>query len=42
MTRDGVKKMYEGWVTVINSSTYASFFDKHNKAKLMTSAIKQL
>ena len=42
MTRDGVKKMYEGWVTVINSSTYASFFDKHNKAKLMGYAIKQL
>ncbi len=42
MTRDGVKKMYEGWVTVINSPSYAAFFDKRNKGKLMASAIKQL
>lgn len=42
MTRNGVKKMYEGWVAVINSPSYAQFFDKHNKSKLMASAIKQL
>ncbi len=42
MTRDGVKKMYEGWVTVINSDAYASFFDRRNKEGLMLTAIKQL
>jgi hypothetical protein len=42
MTRNGVKKMYEGWVTVINSPSYAAFFDKRNDSKLMASAIKQL
>ncbi len=41
MTRAGVKKMYEGWVTVINSPLYASFFDKHNKENLMASTVKQ-
>jgi hypothetical protein len=42
MTRGGVRKMYEGWVTVISSPSYAAFFDKHNNGQLMTSAIKQL
>ncbi len=42
MARDGVKKMYEGWVAVINSKSYASFFDKRNKSNLMSSAITQL
>jgi hypothetical protein len=42
MTRDGVKKMYEGWVTVINSESYTAFFDRRNSGKLMTDALKQL
>lgn len=42
MTRDGVKKMYEGWVTIINSDGYASFFDRRNKDNLMSNTIKQL
>ena len=42
MTRDGVKKMYEGWVTVINSEAYTSFFDRRNSGRLMTNALTQL
>lgn len=42
MTREGVKKMYQGWVTVINSPSYTSFFDRRNGDRLMGQAIKPL
>lgn len=39
MTRDGVKKMYEGWVTVIDSEPYAKFFDARNGGRLLVDAL---
>ena len=42
MTREGVKKMYEGWVTVIKSEKYTAFFDRRNLGTRMTDALKQL
>ena len=39
MTKDGIKKMYEGWVLVANSLDYAKFFDKKNKATLLANAL---
>jgi len=35
MTRDGVAKMYKGWVAVINDERYIKFFNKFNKADLI-------
>jgi hypothetical protein len=39
MKRDGVRKMYNGWITVINSSPYALFFDKRNRSAEMAAAM---
>jgi hypothetical protein len=39
MTRAGVRKMYDGWVTVINSASYARFFDARNGSSEMAAAI---
>jgi len=39
MTRAGVRKMYAGWVFVINSSPYARFFDARNDSAEMASAM---
>jgi hypothetical protein len=39
MTRAGVRKMYDGWVTVINSSPYARFFDARNGSAAMAEAM---
>lgn len=30
MTRAGVRKMYEGWLHVIDDPAYAAFFNRHN------------
>ena len=30
MTRDGIKKMYDGWIAVISDEHYRNFFDKFN------------
>jgi hypothetical protein len=38
MTRNGVKKMYEGWVTFIDQEAYAKFFDARNGGRLMSDA----
>lgn len=38
MTRDGVRKMYEGWVTLIDSVPYAIFFDARNGGRLLMNA----
>lgn len=39
MTRVGVKKMYEGWVTIADSEPYARFFDARNEGNLLMSAL---
>lgn len=40
MIRSGVRKMYEGWIAVIQSDEqYASFFDGRNDGDLMRSAL---
>lgn len=39
MTRAGVKKMYEGWVTILNSEPYARFFDSRNENNLLINAL---
>ena len=41
MTRDGVRKMYTGWVAVIHSEQYATFFDRRNGGGLMTEALME-
>jgi hypothetical protein len=38
MTRAGVKKMYEGWITVIDDEGYAKFFDARNGGRMMSDA----
>lgn len=38
MTRDGVRKMYQSWVCVLNDSRYITFFDRFNNAGLMAAA----
>jgi hypothetical protein len=38
MTRVGVKKMYEGWLLVLDVPSYAEFFDKRNEGTLLTRA----
>lgn len=30
MTRDGIKKMYNGWIAVLNDARYKAFFNKFN------------
>ena len=42
MSRCGIQKMYEGWITVINSSQYASFFDRKNHGGDMMRAVRRL
>lgn len=37
MTREGVAKMYQGWVAVLNDARYLRFFDAFNKASLIAS-----
>jgi hypothetical protein len=39
MTRNGVKKMCEGWVIFIDHEAYAKFFDVRNGGQLMSNAI---
>lgn len=40
MNREGVRKMYEGWIAVIDSDEqYASFFDRRNGGDSMRSAL---
>ncbi|MBI5170535.1 MAG: bsaAI [Candidatus Eisenbacteria bacterium] len=39
MTRDGVRKMYEGWVVLLNSRPYAKFFDERNGGRLLEGAL---
>lgn len=38
MTRAGVRKMYEGWIMVIDSQEYANIFDDHNHGTLLSEA----
>jgi hypothetical protein len=38
MTREGVRKMYEGWVMVIDSQEYVNCFDAHNRGSLLSEA----
>jgi hypothetical protein len=35
MTRDGVRKMYEGWLLVADDERYTSFFNRHNSGDLI-------
>ncbi|HVU75658.1 MAG TPA: bsaAI, partial [Candidatus Paceibacterota bacterium] len=35
MTRAGVRKMYEGWVAVIEDARYTEFFNRYNRGELM-------
>jgi len=35
MTRQGVRKMYEGWVAVLNEPRYIAFFNRYNKGDLI-------
>jgi hypothetical protein len=39
MTRDGVRKMYQGWVMFIARDSYASFLDARNGDTLLTQAL---
>jgi hypothetical protein len=39
MTRAGVRKMYEGWVTIAESIPYATFFDTRNCGDLLVRAV---
>jgi hypothetical protein len=38
MTREGIKKMYDGWVAVLNDQRYIDFFNKFNKSELIDRA----
>lgn len=38
MTRDGVRKMYDGWLLVLDVDSYAAFFDKRNRGTRLESA----
>ena len=42
MTPVGVRKMYDGWVIVINSSPYARFFDARNGSAEMAAALARV
>ena len=35
MARSGVRKMYEGWVLVVDDRRYGDFLNKHNKGDLL-------
>ena len=37
MNRGGIRKMYDGWLCVIDDDRYAKFFDKRNKSSSMSS-----
>lgn len=37
MTRDGIKKMYENWVAVIDDARYIDFLNRYNKGNLINS-----
>lgn len=39
MTRQGVSKMYAGWIVVIDDPRYARFLDSKNSQSLLTSAL---
>jgi hypothetical protein len=41
MTRQGISKMYEGWVVLLDDPSYASFFDKKNGGSLLTSVLSK-
>jgi len=36
MNREGVKKMYIGWLAIYNDDKYINFFDKYNKSKVLS------
>jgi hypothetical protein len=38
MTRPGIKKMYEGWIAVLDDKRYADLFNKFNGSKLIDRA----
>ena len=40
MTRDGVRKMYQGWVTFLAHKSYATFFDLRNNDTKMSDALQ--
>jgi hypothetical protein len=40
MTRQGVRKMYDGWVTTIDLESYGSFFDRRNGGSLFLDSIR--
>lgn len=42
MSREGVKTMYNGWVAVINDSSYIRFFDTYNNGRLLQDYIKRM
>jgi hypothetical protein len=42
MTRDGVRKMYHGWVTFLAHEPYAAFFDARNGDRKMRDALTRL
>jgi hypothetical protein len=37
MTKDGIRKMYEGWICVMKEGGYVEFLDKRNRGSLMRS-----
>lgn len=41
MTRNGVRKMYSGWVTMVELDSYAKFFDKYNNGSLLMDTISR-
>jgi hypothetical protein len=40
MTREGVKKMYEGWIAVYDDKRYIDFFNRYNKSDLLSKKAK--
>lgn len=41
MSREGVRKMYDGWLLVLDAGSYAAFFDKRNRGTRLESAIRR-
>ncbi len=39
MSREGVRKMYDGWLLVLDVGAYAAFFDKRNRGTRLESSI---
>ncbi|TXT39170.1 MAG: hypothetical protein FD138_153 [Planctomycetota bacterium] len=39
MTRRGVQKMYDGWLLMLNDTSYGAFFDKKNQGNHFASAM---